>query len=119
MTAFVRNIAFDCADPYALALFWKAVTGGELDPRSGPDDDEVVVTTGPSGLRFYFGRVPEGKQVKNRVHVCMQPHEQRDAEVLRLLALGAAMHDDRREPDGSGWVVLTDPEGNEFCLVHE
>jgi predicted enzyme related to lactoylglutathione lyase len=116
MTAFVRNIAFDCADPYALALFWSAVTGSVPDPECEPDDD-AAVTTMANGTRLYFARVPEPKQVKNRMHLCLQPYENRDAEVDRLLALGASMHEDRRNPDGTGWAVLTDPEGNEFCMV--
>lgn len=51
------------------------------------------------------------------MHLCMQFDEHGDAEVERVLALGAAMLDDRRRPDGSGWAVLTDPEGNEFCMT--
>ena len=62
--------------------------------------------------------MPEGKTVKNRVHVCLQPHDrQRDAEVDRVVALGATVLADHRTQDGDGWVVLTDPAGNEFCLV--
>ena len=61
-------------------------------------------------------RVPEAKQVKNRVHLDLAPPrpELRDEEVRRIMALGATMVDDRRKPDGTGWVVLADPEGNEF-----
>jgi len=56
--------------------------------------------------------------VKNRVHLDLAPTERtRDEEVERLLSLGATMVDDRRLPDGRGWVVLADPEGNEFCVV--
>jgi len=59
-----------------------------------------------------------GKTGKNRVHLCLTAVEGgRDAEVERLLVLGAKVHDDRRTPDGRGWVVLLDPEGNEFYVV--
>ena len=116
MTSFVRNIAFDCSDAYAMARFWSAVTGQPLADDDKPGDPVAVVTLA-DGTRLYFAQVPESKVVKNRLHLCMQPHEDRDGEVRRLLGLGAAMLDDRRQPDGTGWAVLTDPEGNEFCVV--
>jgi predicted enzyme related to lactoylglutathione lyase len=116
MTSFVRNIAVDCADPYTLAGFWSAVTGRPIDAGHRPGDAEVVVTL-ETGTRLYFGRVPEGKVVKNRLHLCMQPRDDRDAEVDRLLRFGATMLDDRRHVPDGGWAVLADPEGNEFCVV--
>jgi hypothetical protein len=65
-------------------------------------------------------RVPEAKQVKNRVHLDLTPDsstpQARDAEIERVIALGATLVDDHRRPDGKGWVVLADPEGNEFCI---
>ncbi len=61
--------------------------------------------------------VPEKKLVKNRVHVDLVPLEIDQArEVDRLRALGATIVDDRRQQDPGGWVVLADPEGNEFCV---
>jgi predicted enzyme related to lactoylglutathione lyase len=63
-----------------------------------------------------FERVPEGKSVKNRVHIDIRPGRSRDEEVERLLRLGASLVADHRQPDGAGWVVLADPEGNEFCV---
>jgi predicted enzyme related to lactoylglutathione lyase len=51
------------------------------------------------------------------MHVCLQPGQPRDREVDRLLGIGATMVDDRRQPDGRGWAVLADPEGNEFCVL--
>ena len=71
-----------------------------------------------AGPRLYFQAVPEDKIVKNRVHICLQPDDRnRDAEVDRLLALGATVADDHRTPDGGGWVALLDPAGNEFCMT--
>ena len=56
--------------------------------------------------------------MKNRVHLDLVPTDRRrDAEVDRVLALGASQIADLRQPDGSGWVTLADPEGNEFCIV--
>jgi hypothetical protein len=60
---------------------------------------------------------PEPKTVKNRVHLDVVPTERtRDEEVARLLAVGAVLVADQRRSDGTGWVVLADPEGNEFCV---
>ena len=116
MVSFIRNVSFDCADPYALALFWSEVIGHPVHPQCSPGDAEVVIDA-PRGPRLFFQAVPEAKAVKNRVHVCLQPDDRdRDAEVDRLLALGARILDDRRSPD-EDWVVLTDPEGNEFCVT--
>jgi Glyoxalase-like domain len=61
--------------------------------------------------------VPEAKTVKNRVHLDWAPTDRtRDAEVERLLGLGATLHEDHRTAEGAGWVTLKDPEGNEFCI---
>jgi predicted enzyme related to lactoylglutathione lyase len=116
MGTVIRNVAFDCADPYGLAHFWGRVFDCPVDPQSKPDDEEMAIEP-PTGARLYFQRVPEPKSVKNRVHICLQPEVLRDQEVERILALGATVVADRREPDGSGWVVLADPEGNEFCVL--
>jgi Glyoxalase-like domain len=64
-----------------------------------------------------FIPVPEAKTVKNRMHLDLMPTAgSRDEEVARLLSIGAALVDDQRRPDGTGWVVMADPEGNEFCI---
>ena len=61
--------------------------------------------------------MPEPKTVKNRVHLDLMPTDRtRDEEVERLLGIGATLVADHRRPDGTGWVVLADPEGNEFCI---
>ncbi|MGO4423783.1 VOC family protein [Streptomyces sp. MCAF7] len=113
----VRNITFDAHDPYALAQFWSALTGYALQ-GSEPDDDEVLITSNQTGVPgLLFLRVPDAKQGKNRVHLDIQPPSgTRDAEVERMVSLGASVIDDRRTEDGLGWVVMTDPEGNEFCV---
>jgi len=69
--------------------------------------------------RLLFIEIPDDKQVKNRVHLDLKPAQgvTRELELERLLALGAREVADRRRPDGSGWVVLADPEGNEFCIL--
>ena len=68
--------------------------------------------------RVLFIEVPEGKSVKNRIHFDLSPTDlTRDEEVERLIGLGATVHADLRKDDGSGWVTLLDPEGNEFCVL--
>ncbi|MFD8023153.1 VOC family protein [Streptomyces lavendulae] len=116
MVSVVQNVAIDCADAYGLARFWSGVTGGPLDPGDGPGSREVQVTP-EQGPVLYFNQVPEPKTVKNRLHLCLRPETSRDGEVDRLLGLGAAFVADHRRPDGTGWVVLADPEGNEFCVL--
>jgi predicted enzyme related to lactoylglutathione lyase len=112
----IRNVVFDCADPYALAQFWSQVMAQPIDKECKPDDEEVALDV-PDGPTLYFQRVPEAKTVKNRVHICLQPNILRDTEVERVVGLGAAVVDDHRKPDGTGWAVLADPEGNEFCVL--
>jgi predicted enzyme related to lactoylglutathione lyase len=119
MTARPRNITIDCADPYRLAAFWSQVTGYQDDPDNGnaPADPEALLVGVDGQPNLLFVRVPEGKAVKNRVHLDLMPTQQtRDEEVARLLELGATMVGDHRRADGTGWVVLADPEGNEFCV---
>ncbi|MDT0320179.1 VOC family protein [Streptomyces millisiae] len=115
MSASIRHITFDCADPYALATFWARVLDGSLADDARPGDPYALVTTATGGLLFI--RVEEPKAAKNRVHLDLQPEDRtRDEEVERLLALGATLQGDHRRPDGTGWVTLTDPEGNELCV---
>jgi predicted enzyme related to lactoylglutathione lyase len=65
----------------------------------------------------FFQDVPEGKSVKNRIHLDVQPVDRtRDEEVEWLVGIGASIVADHRQPDGTGWVVMADPEGNEFCV---
>jgi predicted enzyme related to lactoylglutathione lyase len=116
MTATVQNIVFDCPDAYRLAAFWSQVTGQPLSDDDNPGDPEASVPL-PGGPTLYFCGVPEPKVVKNRLHVCLRPDGPRDEEVTRLLGIGATLVDDRRNPDGTGWAVLADPEGNEFCVL--
>ncbi|MDI3417372.1 VOC family protein [Streptomyces luteolus] len=116
MVSVVQNIAIDCADAYELARFWSRATGRPVDPESGPGDREtrVLLAEGPA---LYFNQVPEPKTVKNHMHLCLRPETSREQEVERLLGLGATFVADHRSPDGTGWVVLADPEGNEFCVL--
>ncbi|RKT83125.1 hypothetical protein SAMN05421805_11714 [Saccharopolyspora antimicrobica] len=116
MVSGLQNIAIDCADAYGLARFWSEVTGRPVHPESQPGDEEteVLLAEGPV---LHFNQVSEPKTIKNRLHLCLRPESSREQEVERLLSIGATLVDDRRNPDGSGWAVLADPEGNEFCVL--
>jgi predicted enzyme related to lactoylglutathione lyase len=107
------HLAIDCHDPRALARFWAAA----LDQQVLLEDDEeaIVGADKHSYPGLCFLRVPEGKTVKNRLHIDLDPDD-RDAEIERLIALGATRADVGQGPDVS-WVVLADPEGNEFCVL--
>ncbi|WP_374778521.1 VOC family protein [Streptomyces sp. NBC_01310] len=116
MVSVVQNVAIDCADAYELARFWSEALGSPLHPEAKPGDRETEVML-PEGPLLYFNQVPEPKTIKNRLHLCLRPKTSREEEVERLLGLGATLVADRREPDGAGWAVLADPEGNEFWVL--
>jgi hypothetical protein len=119
MTSAIHSITFDAHDAYALSLFWAQVLDGYAEDPEDPNfpDDPMAMLKGPLGEpNLLFIPVPEGKTAKNRVHLDLQPTIPREEEVYRLLRLGATLVDDRREVDGTGWAVMADPEGNEFCV---
>jgi predicted enzyme related to lactoylglutathione lyase len=119
VTALIRNITIDCANAYKLAAFWSQVTGYQEDPEdpNEPEHTEALLVAPEGQPRLLFMQVPESKSVKNRAHLDLMPADRsRDEEVDRLLGLGATLFADHRRPDGTGWAVLADPEGNEFCV---
>ncbi|MEU3097006.1 VOC family protein [Streptomyces sp. NPDC006967] len=123
-TSRFTELAVDCRDPEGLAAFWCEVLDFEVIDRSEgkvqigswvPTVEEVRARQMPSTLLFI--RVPEGKTVKNRLHLDVSPIDRSAGEeVARLLALGATRTDVGQGPDRS-WVVMADPEGNEFCVL--
>jgi catechol 2,3-dioxygenase-like lactoylglutathione lyase family enzyme len=138
------QVTFDCADPERLATFWCEVLGYRLpDPPEGfatwqdfarhhgvPEEEwhDRAAAEDPDevGPRLFFNRVPEGKVAKNRVHLDVNvaprgtPAEERRrlavAAAERLVAHGATRVGDHDGELGEFWVVMRDPEGNEFCL---
>jgi predicted enzyme related to lactoylglutathione lyase len=118
MTVTITDITFDAGDARALATFWANLLGWQV---FYDEDPEVLVAPhfpANGATTLLFIPVPEGKTAKNRVHLDLQPTDLgRDEQVEQALALGATLHEDHREEDGSGWVTLLDPEGNEFCIV--
>jgi predicted enzyme related to lactoylglutathione lyase len=112
----IRTITLDCADVMVVGRFWETLLGWPLG--SEPDGSDAWLENPAGGPNLLFQRVPEPKWVKNRVHLDLGPTDRtRDQEVERLLAAGATVVGDHRKPDGTGWVVMGDPEGNEFCVV--
>jgi predicted enzyme related to lactoylglutathione lyase len=119
VSARIRHVAIDCGDPHALSLFWAGVTGFAEDPDEPnlPGEDVAWLGDPVSGLGIILQRADSPKTTKNRLHLDLAPDDRtRDEEVDRVLGLGASLVADRRNADGSGWVVLADPEGNEFCV---
>lgn len=108
-------IAIDAIQPHVVADFWCAVLGWHV-----VDEDGDVISIAPqdeTGPSIDVVAVPEGKTVKNRLHFDLRADGVSTTEELqRLLALGARRTNVGQGPDVS-WVVLSDPEGNEFCLL--
>jgi Glyoxalase-like domain len=107
------ELIIDANDPAQLAEFWSRVLDYEISDTS----DEWVELKGPgAGPTLLFAKVPEAKQVKNRVHMDVNPTDRtQQEEVDRIVGLGAT-HADVGQKDVV-WVVLADPEGNEFCVL--
>ena len=120
MASVVWSTTVDCAEPYALCRWWSAVLDYAAHPEypNSPEDEECRIQSADGRHAILFIRVPEAKSVKNRVHFDLRPADRsRDEEVARVLESGATLVNDLRTPDGKGWVVLADPEGNEFCIL--
>ena len=116
MTSGIHSFTVDTPDPYTLATWWTQVLGRPLSDEDEPGDPEAMIEM-PAGPPLLFVQTDDEKVVKNRLHLDLEPDGPRDAEVERLLGLGATMVNDLRKPDGTGWATLADPEGNEFCVL--
>jgi hypothetical protein len=114
VTSLVESLTIDCHEPRPLADFWCAVLGYELEG----EDDEGAWIRDPTrrGWPMLFLIVPEGKTVKNRLHLDLSPPSKMADEVARLEAAGATSVRYVAE-GGSFWTVMADPEGNEFCVL--
>jgi predicted enzyme related to lactoylglutathione lyase len=118
VSAFIFNVTLDCADPSALARFWADVTDYAIVEERA--DFAALKNLERRGVRnLLFFKVPEPKLTKNRMHVDLAARDA-DAEIQRIVALGGALVDGAppqwREGNGTRWVVMQDPEGNEFCI---
>jgi len=122
MTSFVSHTTIDCGNAYELSEWWKELLGyvDLADDPNEPGDEECMILDPDTGHRLLFIEVPEGKVVKNRIHLDLRPRAgTRNQEVERARQLGAREVADRRGQygPGTGWVVFADPEGNEFCIL--
>jgi catechol 2,3-dioxygenase-like lactoylglutathione lyase family enzyme len=110
MPSVIKTVTFDAADALALARFWAAVFGSDVDEESTAGR-AYLEAAGWGGPNIWFARVPEGKTAKNRVHFDLRAPGRADAEVARLEQLGARVLERHQHH-----VVMQDPEGNEFCV---
>ena len=109
----LANVTFDCDDVLRVAEFWSAALGRPLDPEASEFFASIGLTDDDSP-NWFFAKVPEAKVAKNRVHVDLATDD-REAEIARLVDLGATRGQDHDEW-GHSWTVMADPEGNEFCV---
>jgi predicted enzyme related to lactoylglutathione lyase len=111
-------IQIDCSDPCALAAFWSEMLGVEIgEPLEDPVQYLSLAPTSPGAPLVTFQRVPEGKAVKNRLHLDVTVDDV-EAATVRVEELGGSRLATKDfSEDGFSWRVMTDPEGNEFCLI--
>src|SRR6516225_6999125 len=110
MPSVIKSVSFDAADALALARFWAAVLGSDVDEDSTAEK-AFVEAAGWGGPNMWFNRVPEPKTAKNRIHFDLRAPGLVADEVARLAGLGATVL-----RVGEDLTVMADPEGNEFCV---
>jgi len=115
MTSSIYSTTFDAIDAAKLASFWAEALGRSLDPEPSAFFASIGRVSADDQTVMMFIQVPEGKSVKNRIHLDLQADD-RAAEVERLVGLGASVHSEHDEYD-TRWTTLVDPEGNEFCVA--
>src|SRR3954451_17543895 len=116
----ISHLSVDAHDAHAQSHWWAEALGWSEDPDDPnlPGHEECMIFAPDGQQRLLFIEGPEGKTVKNRLHLDLVPTgTSREAEVERLEALGAPGVADHRRSDGGGWVTLADPEGNELCVL--
>jgi len=120
MSSEISHTTFDCRDAFVLSAWWKQVLG-YVDVADDPNeagDEECMIVDPTSTHRLLFIEVDELRRADGRIHLDLVPGDRRrDDEINRLLTLGATEVADRRNADGTGWMVLADPEGNHFCVL--
>src|SRR5262249_19561633 len=111
-------VAIDCSDPVALSTFWMEVLGTAVEGTGG--DGPQYVDLKPVGTVPTL-RVPPGPQLqaaKNRLHLDLMAEDLEEA-AARVESLGARRTGESHAEFGLEWIIFLDPEGNEFCLIHE
>ncbi len=123
MTSYISHTTVDCTDAYTLSRWWQGVLDYVEDPDdpNEPGHEECMIRDPETGHRLLFVEVPEPPETtQNRLHLDLRPRTgTRDDELATLLAHGATLVADLRGRygPGSGWVVLADPAGNQFCIL--
>jgi hypothetical protein len=121
MTCRISHTTVDALDAYAQSVWWSKVLDFVEDPDdpNEPGHELCPIMSRDRSQVLLFIEVPDGaKKEKNRLHLDLRPVDgTRDEEVNRLVAMGATRAGDFRTADGRGWITLTDPEGNEFCVL--
>jgi predicted enzyme related to lactoylglutathione lyase len=118
MGLWIDWLTVDAEDPDKLADFWCEALGYEVTYRSEegePEREVAIESPDRSGWRILMVEVHDERTVKNRLHLDLRPDDQ-EAEVARLEKLGARRIDIGQSPEVT-WVVMADPEGNEFCIL--
>lgn len=120
MATRISHTTINCVNAYDLSEWWKRLldyTDIPGDPNE-PGHEECMIVDPQTGHRLLFIEVDDLQEPVGRVHLDLAPIDRtRDEEITRVLRLGAHEVADRRQQDGSGWMVLEDPAGNRFCIL--
>jgi predicted enzyme related to lactoylglutathione lyase len=114
IVARVGAVMIDCHDPQKLAVFWGELTG--TNPEFVYPEYIFMSKLPGNHIRLAFQKVPESKTIKNRVHLDLGIKDP-EAFIQRVLELGGSVNETHQMSEGPAWTVLTDPEGNEFCIT--
>lgn len=120
MVSRVSHTTFDCRNAFESSEWWKQVLG-YVDVADDPNEaghEECMILDPNGGHRLLFIEVNDLRSGDGRIHLDLAASDRgRDDEIDRVIALGATEVADRRNPDGTGWMVLADPDGNRFCIL--
>lgn len=120
MASHLSHTTINCLDAHALSSWWRTLLGWTDVPGdpNQPGDEECMIIDRASGRKLLFIEVADLQPAEGRIHFDLAPTDRtRDEEIQRVLDLGAREVADRRNPDGTGWMVLADPDGNLFCVI--
>ncbi|MBP2380270.1 VOC family protein [Brachybacterium sacelli] len=122
MSVFVSHTSIDCHDAYALSEWWRDILEYEMDPEDPnlPGHEECAIQDPATGHTLLFLEVHDEELPAKRIHFDVRPRERtQDDEVAWALSQGATQVADHRGQygPGTGWVILADPEGNQFCIL--
>ncbi len=120
MSLALSHTTVNALDPFTQSRWWTDLLGYHEDPQDPNEagQQECLILSPDESHRILFIEVADAKVGRNRMHFDLRPTDRtRDEEVQRVRGMGAVVVQDCRESDGRGWVVMADPEGNEFCIL--